>query len=223
MNVLLLLSALALAQDAPCTATPEDVDLSLQDAESAFEMGDEPGTTMALKRAEMTLPCLSAVLPTPIAARFHRIEGLVAFIGGDEMTAAQSFGSARLLDPSYAWPESLVPAGNDLLNVYTAFDVSKVKKAKVAAAPQGSLFIDGQPAKKRAEGMPVILQLADPAGTVVQTAWIRGEDPLPTWTLPAAGATPPPAGEPAPDGPPPPAGETPAAPADGPGRGKRGH
>lgn len=223
MTLLLLLSALAQAQDAPCTATPEDIDLSLQDAESAYEMGDEPGTTAALKRAELTLPCLSAVLPVPVAARFHRIEGLVAFISGDEMTAAQSFGSARLLEPAYVWPESVIPPGNEMLQVYTAFDVSKVKKLKVPPAPAGSLYIDGQPAKKRAEGMPVLLQLADSTGKVVQTGWVRGEDPLPTWTLPTATATEGAAPAPAPTPAEAPA-ETP--PADGApaeqGRGKRG-
>ena len=219
MHLLLFITALASAQEAPCAATPEDIELSLQDAESAYEMGDEPGTAVALKRAELTLPCLSVVLPAPVAAHLHRIEGLVAFLSGDEMTAAQSFGSARLLEPAYAWPESVIPAGNEILQVYTAFDVSKVKKAKVPPAPAGALYIDGLPAKKRAEGMPVLLQLADGTGKVVQTAWIRGEDPLPTWSLPAAGgaatpeATPvaPPADSPPADSPP----------ADQ--KGKRGH
>ena len=217
MHLLLFITALASAQEEPCTATPEDIDLSLQDAESAYEMGDEPGTAAALRRAELTLPCLSAVVPPPVAARLHRIEGLVAFLSGDEMTAAQSFGSARILEPAYVWPESVIPPGNEILQVYTAFDVARVKRAKVAPAPSGVLYIDGQPAKKRAEGMPVLLQLADPSGKVVQTAWIRGEDPLPAWSLTVDGAAPPA------EAPPADAAPTEAPPAEGKDKGKRGH
>lgn len=186
MYLLLFLSSLAFAQETPCAATPEDIDLSLQDAESAYEMGDEPGAAVALKRAELTLPCLSAVLPSPVAARFHRVHGLVAYISGDELSAALSFGAARLLEPSYAWPESVVAPGADLLTVYAAYNVGKVKKLKVPAPPEGALYLDGQPAKKRAQGMPVLLQLADGAGTVVRTAWLAGEEPIPSWTLPEA-------------------------------------
>ena len=188
----LILASLALAQDPGCATSPDDLDLTLTDAESAYELGDIPGVRAAAWRAGRELGCLTAVVPAPMAARFHRVRALEAYLEGDEMTAIRAFGAARLADPAYTFPDTLVPEGDSLHEIYAAYSIDKLKGAKLKSPPEGAFYLDGVAARKRPEGLPFVAQIVAPDGQVLVTALMKPEDPLPTPGAPAPEAAPPP-------------------------------
>lgn len=79
----LVLTTLARAA-CPEGVTSAAIDQLLETAERSYGEFDTDGFFMASDRARLLIPCVSAVLPTRLAARYHRVEGLRRFTANDK-------------------------------------------------------------------------------------------------------------------------------------------
>jgi len=177
---------LALAFGCEEPSRSSDLTLALDDARVGFAEADLDAFGAARDRARALLPCLGEPLPPALAADLHRMEGLAAFFAEEAERAPQAFASARRLEPSFRFDESLVPAGNPILDAYFGADPFAPAAVAVPLPSDGSLRLDGQRASARPLSGPTVFQLLDGAGSVAGTNYLWPEDPLPAYVVAAA-------------------------------------
>ena len=184
---MLLLLTVAWADAAECEAgtTTAVIAADLTAAESAFEKRDKVAMVTAAEKARSDLPCLKDAVTPALAARFHRVQGLRAFLQQDEGSAIRSFAAARAIEPNYALPETMVPAAHPARVLYEMAPVAVASFAPVPAVA-GSLRLDGRDLQARPTDRPVIYQLFDEKGGVVTTFCLQPSDPLPALPAPLA-------------------------------------
>lgn len=182
--MLLFLTATLQTALAGCESPTSNASLhtALDRALEAYEGLDVEGFQQSTTDATNQIPCLSETLTPAIAARFHRFRGLRAFVERDEAMAELSFAAARALQPAFAFPESLVPAGNPVLDRYGAIDLTPLARTPVPPAATGRVWLDGG-SGPRLEGLPVIFQYEGPDGTVSTSALLAPGAALPRYPL----------------------------------------
>jgi hypothetical protein len=182
-----LLSALAIAA---CPSTSADAFLVLERAEAAFQTLDLPAFRTETDAIAATVGCLREQLPRDLIARVHRVEGLRAFVDGDQTRAAGAFAAARAIEPSYRFPETLVPADHPVQVQYLATDPGLVPRAPMLPPVDGRLEIDGRAETGLPEDRPAVVQWIRADGSVPNSVyhWAGGPVfPYPTAPLPVVG------------------------------------
>lgn len=168
------------AEAAACerASTTSQLSALLGAAEVAWEKRDRPAVVAAADTALGELACLRDSVTPALAARFHRVTGLRAFLLQDDGSAIRSFAAARSLEPNYVLPTALVPQAHPARILY---DMAPVAIASFAPIPavQGILRLDGRDLQARPTDRPVIFQLFDDSGSVVTTFCLQASDPLP--------------------------------------------
>jgi len=162
----------------PESATAVDVIEVAEASARAYEAADLQGFVATSSRLEEMLPCLAEPLPRNVAANVHRMMGLRAFVDQRQEKSTAAFGAARSIEPSYRFPETMVPAGHPIMGNYEAVDVSSVATREVPAPAEGYLHFDGRPATERPTDLPTIAQLFDTEGAVEDTAYLWPGDGL---------------------------------------------
>jgi hypothetical protein len=171
------------AARAECPAPTANADLVgvLEEATTAFGKLEIEAFQAAAARAEDVVACLAEPVSRPTAASYHRVQGLSFFLQRNSPEAKLSFAAARSVEPAYAFPTDLVPEGNPVRADYEAVD-PKAGPFDVALPPKaGSLRLNGSQSMRRARPLPVIFQLLDGRGAVVETALVPGGAPLPPY------------------------------------------
>ncbi|RME22682.1 MAG: hypothetical protein D6798_15240 [Deltaproteobacteria bacterium] len=186
LTVALLTTAPAAASPQPASAcsarvTTADLDAALALAESAYADADLPALEAATAHAAELLPCVDAIVSRELAARYHRVAGLQAFVEGQEDAAERAFAAARAIDPSYRFPPELVPPGNPVLDHYRAIPVDAPKTLPVPAPAEARIYFDGVETLQRPLSWPSVVQLAEDDGTVIATAWVEANGELPAY------------------------------------------
>jgi hypothetical protein len=126
--------------------------------------------------------------PGDLVARIHRLQGLRYFVLREPEKAITAFGAARSIEPSYRFPESLVPAGNPVLADYGAIDVTAERPTAVVSPATGHIQFDGRPGTSRPSLFPTIFQRFDDQGVVVDSKYLWPADALPTYDVAKSGA-----------------------------------
>jgi hypothetical protein len=167
---------------APCDETwsAEDVRYTLDEAEIAFQKRDKTGTLSFAARAETELPCMNEPMDLPLAAKFHRVQGLAAFLQRDTDRAAQSFHAARALEPDFVLPPGMVPVGHPVRGLYEA-PLPSPQSVALAAPASGRILVDGRAVLLRPTDRPAVVQLVDAQGEVVWSVLAMPGDPLPSY------------------------------------------
>lgn len=183
--------------EAACAAPAHvaDVEAAMGEAETAYGK-DLPAFQAASTRAFALLPCVADAIEPSVAARYHRVVGLVAYVARDPASEISAFAAARSVDPAYSFPETMVPAGNPLRQDYLAVDVSGTASTAVPAPATGEVRLDGKAAAARPAEWPTLFQLVGIDGHVLTSAYLLASDPLPAFalaTVPAAVTAPGPA------------------------------
>jgi len=179
---LLLLTAVALAQDAPACERPlptTELSTRLERVETAFAAADEAAFQTALGEFERSLPCVDEVLPSPIVARVHRAVGLGAFFAVQPERATRAFAAARALEPDFRFAEKVSPPGGPLDKEYLGIDLASRQTLAPGIAAAGSLVVDGQAGGERARDWPALVQVVGEGAAVLTTAYLWPEEPLP--------------------------------------------
>ena len=183
-------------------ATTADLRIVIEEAEAAYIALDSDGVRDRLDALAALTPCLSEAIPRPDAARYHRIQGLGAFIGRDsEAASPRAFLAARSIEPDAALPSSLVPDGHPVQRLYTQLSVTDRTFGPLPEPAGGYLLLDGRQDDQRPLSHPVLLQRIQDTGGVAQSAYLWPDDSLPPFPVapPVALVTEPVVAEPAGD------------------------
>lgn len=174
---------------AACPATPAELQATLNTAQSALEHLDQEAflanTTLALAEAS----CLSAPT-TPLQSAFlHRMIGIRAFVDGREAEAIQAFAAAYQLDPSYNFPESLLPAGHPIRALYANAASLSPSLSPVPPPVSGQLAFDGTISLLRPSSQPTLSQWVQSTGAV-NSAYLWPNDPMLSYPIATEAPTP---------------------------------
>lgn len=179
----LLWLAASPAQACDTPTTNEDVIQALQAAISAYQGVDVEAFEASSTQAEAAARCLREAMTPPTAAEFHRVRGLLAFVQRRRDAAELRFAAARVLEPDFTFPTSVVPEGNAALEYYGAITPSEETLTKVPPPKHGSIRLDGSTSRMRYAPLPVTAQFLDERGNVTETLLLRGGDPLPDYEI----------------------------------------
>lgn len=177
----LLLPGSAWARDCADRWSAVQLEAVLVDAEVAYERLDLAGFRDAADDARRMLPCLSEAVMPPMAARYHRVRGMAAFVDRDRREAREAFAAARALEPAWRFPSTMVPEGNPLLEDYGALPLDGGRYEKVAPPAEGRISFDGLPTRMRPRDWPTVVQIFDASGGVRTTRWVRPGDAVPRY------------------------------------------
>jgi hypothetical protein len=181
---MLLALGLGTAALAACpTPAPTSVLLfsHLTAAQQAYVALDVPRFRDLMDQVHADLPCVSDEVTKHLAAEIHRYEGLEAFLDRSQDRSTKAFAAARSVEPTYRFPDAVVPAGNPVLADYTALDPDDGRTERVAPPLDGRIQFDGQPTETRPADFPTLFQLIDSEGRVRATAYLWPGDPLPDY------------------------------------------
>lgn len=171
------------AASAACLRASSDAALAerLHAAEQAYVDLDPEGFARALDEATLLLPCVADRLTTETAAQFHRMVALQAFARGDDTATEASLAAARSLDPTYRFPDALLPPDHALRRTYEAIAPTPGARWRPPQPTQGSLAFDGVDTPLRPLDRPTVAQWLDPDGQALKTAWVTPAAPLPVY------------------------------------------
>lgn len=162
----------------------------LDTAERSLTDVDLAGFRAAATAASATVACLSAPVDRPLAARIHRIAGLKAFFNKDEPRAESAFAAARRLDPTYSFPETLLPAGHPARKAWATLDPVPAETVVAAPPRQGELVFDGVVTRARPAAIPTVAQLVVSTHAVTGAYLWPGDPLFPYEIEPVAAAVP---------------------------------
>ncbi len=178
MSIVALVTLGAPAAFAACPAPSTSVDVieAVELAADAYRSADLEGFIETTSKMEALLPCLQEPLPRNVVANVHRMMGLRAFVDRKQEKSESAFGAARVIEPSYRFPETMVPPGHPIMGNYEAFDISQVP-VKEVPTPEGGYFqFDGRPTFERPVNLPTVAQLFDGEGAVEVTSYLWPAD-----------------------------------------------
>ncbi|MFT5681449.1 MAG: hypothetical protein ACI8RZ_002355 [Myxococcota bacterium] len=184
-----LLMIVFLLTDSPAEACEQDAStaelrLVIEEAEAAYIALDVADVTDRLAALDALTPCLDEALPRPDAARYHRIQGLGAFIRRDREAASQAFLSARSIEPDAALPSSLVPPGHPVQLLYASLPIDDQEYGFLPEPAGSYLLLDGRREEAQLPlSRPFVFQRIESSGAVAQTAYLWPGDPLPSFAV----------------------------------------
>ncbi|MEQ1569501.1 MAG: hypothetical protein ABMA64_27945, partial [Myxococcota bacterium] len=168
----------ATAAEGACPATSEDLLLALERAEASFRSLDLDGFRAATDEAAAQIDCVTDVMPRPVIARLHRVEGLRAFVDGDAVRASAAFASARAIEPAYQFPEALVPADHPVRSRYAQQDPASGGATPLDRPLEGQVEVDGRPNEPLPNTRPSVVQWVLGDGSLGTTQYTWPGDPL---------------------------------------------
>lgn len=179
---LIIFAALSAEARAACP-TPISVNglsSEMDRAEQAYSQLDLDGFMAATNELRQDLPCVAQPLEPPVAARYHRLEGLRGYVDQDRRGSTQSFAAARSIDATYRFPETLVPAGYPEWEFYEAIDLKLGGEEKIPPRIDGWLRVDGKDSQTRPTDWATIIQAFDDDDQVLGTWYLRPGMPVPS-------------------------------------------
>lgn len=183
----MLILALSHLATAACPAKSADIDAALDDAEASYTAMDLDRFGAAVTTATADAACLAERPPRATIAHLHRVEGLHAYFAGkDPDRAAKAFAAARSIEPAYAFPETLVPAGHPVAQTYGSLDPAGVKSEAIAAPAHGRVEVDGRASATRPSDRPALVQVIGEEGAVSGSAYVWPGDALPDYAVAVA-------------------------------------
>ncbi|MBX2800381.1 MAG: hypothetical protein KTR31_22065 [Myxococcales bacterium] len=169
-----LLAAAALAT---CPSGSDDVSQLVGYAESAFRDLDAPTFLDATDRVAEGVSCLTEPLSLELLHRLHRLQGLRAFVDGDERRAAGAFASARAVRPDLPLPAELVPGGHPLTTLYQLQGPAAGGSRAWPVPAEGELFVDGSRSLDLPSLRPSVVQLQRGDGAVEMSGYVWPDMP----------------------------------------------
>ena len=174
---ILLTPRLSWACDADVSTA--DLNLVIDEVEAAYIALDVSGVTDRLAALDALTPCLSESIPRTDMARYHRAQGLGAFINRDAEAASRAFLAARSIEPDATLPSSLVSQGHPVQLLYARLSLEDREYGPMPEPVNSYLLLDGRQDTPRPLSHPVLLQRIEDAGSVVQSAYLWPVDAMP--------------------------------------------
>jgi len=181
-------ATVAWAGDCPSSVPLSELEEAVSGAESAVLSGDIDATQARLADLSNLLPCLSEPASPAFAARLHRIQGIAAFLKGDESDALPAFLAARLIEPGAPLLPGGGPSAGPIAEAYRTLNTSLASWEAVAAPADAELLLDGSADLERGVDLPVLFQLM-PAEGAPTVRYLPASAPLPEYSLAGASAS----------------------------------
>jgi hypothetical protein len=182
-------SALCFAQESsadsePCTDLfgPAEFFAVYSSGEAAFiDLDVEALETSYLKSKGMMF-CLQGEIQGMVAASFHRLTAMRAFVAGDRDRVLQEFNRARLLHPGYNIPNHVAPLGHPLKLLYEEAETMGEGELEHGVPPaDGWLVVDGVRKGARPVDADVFIQVYNLDGVRQETVFLAAGDTMPVW------------------------------------------
>ena len=122
---------------AACPAPAASLETARAAAEEAYEGMDAGAFAAARDVAREALGCQDARVAPPLAAVYHRLEALDAYLSRDHDRARAAFRAALSADPETALPLSLAPEANPLRALFDEARALSDSPGPAAALPEG--------------------------------------------------------------------------------------
>ncbi len=188
---LLILSPCSLAQEAAQRdATVECEKFFVVDAffaanakgEQAFIDLDEEALEAAYLESKGILQCLQGEMQGMMAAAFHRMTAMRAFVQGERDRVLQEFNRARLLHPGYEISNAVAPEGHPLRLLYEESKTMGEGELQRGIPPaDGWLVVDGVRKGARPVAADVFIQVYKMDGTRIETLFLPAGAEMPAW------------------------------------------
>jgi len=161
----------------PMPVTEDELLTTLDAAATAWSDLDVEGFRDRLDDAHAQLGCIDRVVSPSTAATVHRMVGLASFADRDSVAASMAFAAARAAAPETRFSTELVPPGHP---IDVLFDAAPPIEEQLQELPAtGTGWVDGAATTSRLVGLPAVVQLGDPMGTLVWSGWLDAAAPPP--------------------------------------------
>ena len=175
--------SMALGSDCIIPAYSTDLTKAVADAEDTFRSLDIDSFKAATDRLDALLPCLADPVPRRVAAQVHRYLGIRSFGDRDPEAARLKLAAGRALEPTYTFPEGLMPAGHPVRALYDGITFDDARFSTAPAPADGYLQFDGRTTNQRPNHWATIVQRFDGTGKIVDTVYLMPADPLPRYPV----------------------------------------
>lgn len=163
----------------------DGITVALEAAFAAYADADLDAFVANRDAARRTLTCMDELLPGETAAQLHQLEALDAYLPPRTLDrSVQSFHAARMAWSAFAPSEALAPQGNLLREQWTLAQERVDDLVPLYPPRDHRLYLDGRSGTVRAVNRPVIAQLVDGDGQIVETLYLPPTALSPTWSLP---------------------------------------
>lgn len=172
---------------AACVAeiSPSDLDDILTKAEAGYAAFDEDRFLDGVDQALIRTPCLDGPVDPSLAARLHRILAIRRFAEAPT-DATQSAVAAARANPELGIA-ALVGDSHPLALAWSP--APPTERLRLRKPSDGTLWLDGAPARTRAADAPALVQLVRGDGSAAWSALTAPSQPLPEFdALPVARA-----------------------------------
>lgn len=185
-HLIAALFAFALPSVAHAACEPlsgERFGLLIDDAEAAWTRLDTAAFTAGADALAESFPCLSEPTERAVVARYHRLQGLRAFIVRDSARAQAAFAATRSIEPAAGLPTAFAPEGHPLQADFHAIPLDTLTTEQAPPAGNGTLSFDAKVGRDRPKMAPTVFQWRDAEGAVRSTAYVWPDEPLPPYPV----------------------------------------
>jgi hypothetical protein len=169
-------------------ATIAEIKIKLRVGESAFASFDTDSLMQTALETEALVACLSEPMTPEVAASYHRLMALTAFVRGDDDDCKLELHASFRLEDSYVFPTQVAPEGHPLLLFYEEAKTLSSGEPETLYPPNngGYVSMDGQVAQEdavitRPSQTPVIVQAFSSEGQIIETVYVRVGEEVPRW------------------------------------------
>jgi|GEM_PF-5321071 len=159
--MLLFFAFLARASnDCPAAYLRKDFALQMDSIELSFIEADIPNLELQIESLDGLAACLSERMIPELAARYHLIKGIYAFVSNNEEIMKASFSVAKRVDPAISISTHVFPKEHVVHDIYS--QIKPVTYVDIKSKPsQGSYFFDGLMLSRRPVQAPTYIQIID--------------------------------------------------------------
>ena len=158
--------------------------MALDATEARFAARDKEGVLKGATESASIVPCLREEINAATAARYHRAQGLSAYLAKDTEGARLWFAASRQVQPKYNLPETLAPADHPLQQLYLSAS-APVDEQRVPSPSQGRLRFDGNTTTQRPLKRPTVFQYVNNVGQIQISQVLHPGDPVPSQGIPS--------------------------------------
>lgn len=160
---------------------PSELSLLSKNGEQAIlELDVEKLLIVANRARQEVLPCLSGFITPTDAAAFHRLMAFEAITQYNAARARAEFHAARKLDPGYRFPDEM--AEGELIRLYEeSLEALDGELERVYPPENGWITVGGVRNAPRGNETPVIVQVFDASGNLLETRYFQPGEELPMW------------------------------------------
>ena len=152
----------------------------IADADAAFLASQSEAVPPVAAKLNEALACADALLNPVTVGGVYRVNAVSAFVARDREASKRWFAALRGTDPGYALP-AMIGEKHPMRADFMAIDLATQTALDLSPPATGRLWVNGNPAEKRPEALPTLMQWEDSKGRVGWTALLQPGDALPEY------------------------------------------